>query len=128
MPVLITKQFRFEAAHHLPKMPEGHKCQRVHGHSFIVDVRVLGEIDADSGILMDFGDIKAVVQPFIHLLDHWMINEVGEREGIALLMNPTSENLARWFFESLTPVLPGLHSIIVHETCTSRCEYRASWT
>lgn len=124
MPVLITKKFRFEAAHFLPKMPEGHKCRRLHGHSFEIEVNVAGEIDPDTGILIDFGEIKKRVKPYIEMLDHWCLNEVGEREGIALLKNPTSENLAKWFFETLKPSLPHLYSIVVHETCTSRCEFR----
>lgn len=127
MAVLITKQFRFESAHYLPGMPEGHKCRRVHGHSFIVDIQVLGEVDPQSGIVMDFGDIKKLVQPLINHLDHWLLNEVGERDNDDLLRNPTSENLARWFYEKVKPMIPGLYSVIVHETCTSRCEYRATW-
>ncbi|MEO0469198.1 MAG: 6-carboxytetrahydropterin synthase QueD [Bacteroidota bacterium] len=124
MPVLITKTFRFEAAHFLPEMPEGHKCRRLHGHSFKVEVQVLGETDPKTGLLMDFGDIKKVVKPYVEMLDHWLINEVGEREGFELLQNPTSENMAQWFFETLEPQLPGLYGIIIHETCTARCEYR----
>ena len=124
MPALITKKFRFESAHHLPSMPEGHKCRRLHGHSFRMEVNVLGEIDAKTGMVMDFGDIKAVVKPYIDMLDHWCLNDVAERENIALLRNPTSENIAQWFFEELNDKLPGLYSIVVHETCTSRCEYR----
>ena len=124
MPVLITKKFRFEAAHYLPKMPEGHKCRRLHGHSFEIEVNVQGEIDPETGILIDFGDIKKVVKPYVEMLDHWCLNEVGERENIELLKNPTSENLAKWLFLSLESELVGLYSIIVHETCTSKCEFR----
>ena len=123
MPVIISKSFRFEAAHYLPQMPEGHKCRRMHGHSFKVTVRLRGDIDPVSGILMDFGEIKQVVKPYIDRLDHWCLNEIGAREGIALLENPTSENLACWLFRELKPRLPALYSIVVDETCTSRCEY-----
>lgn len=126
MPVLITKKFRFESAHFLPAMPEGHKCRRMHGHSFKMEVNLAGEIDPESGLLMDFGDIKRIVSPFVDQLDHWCINEVGERLGDPLLLNPSSENLSQWFFERLRPLLPGLYSIVIHETCTSRCEYRPS--
>lgn len=104
-------------------MPEGHKCRRVHGHSFRVEIKLLGDADPVSGILMDFGDVKTIVNPLIEKLDHWLINEVGEREGDPLLSNPTSENLARWFFETLRPQLPQLYSVVIEETCTSRCEY-----
>lgn len=128
MPVLITKKFRFEAAHYLPAMPEGHKCRRLHGHSFKVDINLLGEIDAQTGLLMDFGEIKEIVKPFVDRLDHWCINEVGEQQGELLLQNPSSENLAKWFFKKLNPLLPGLYSVVVHETCTTRCEYRESFS
>ncbi|MCI4666560.1 MAG: 6-carboxytetrahydropterin synthase QueD [Bacteroidia bacterium] len=128
MAVLITKKFKFEAAHYLPTMPEGHKCRRLHGHSFKIEVNLLGDIDPVTGLLMDFGDIKKVVKPFIDKLDHWCINEIGEQDGDELLKNPSSENLAKWFFQTLNPLLPGLYSVVVHETCTSRCEYRESFS
>lgn len=124
MPVVIRKKFRFEAAHYLPKMPEGHKCRRLHGHSFKVEVNVKGEINPETGLLIDFGDIKKIVKPYIEMLDHWCINEVGEREGIELLQNPSSENISKWLFFVLKPKLAGLYSIVVQETCTARCEFR----
>ncbi|MDP5169785.1 MAG: 6-carboxytetrahydropterin synthase QueD [Bacteroidia bacterium] len=124
MPAKISKSFRFESAHWLPGMPEGHKCRRMHGHSFKMSVQVVGEADPETGILIDFGDIKTTVKPYIEMLDHWCINDVGERLDDHLLKNPTSENLSKWFFHQLKDQIPGLYSIIVHETCTSHCEYR----
>ena len=124
MPIFLTKKFRFEAAHYLPKMPVGHKCRRMHGHSFEIEVVLQGETDPETGLLIDFGEVKQVVKPYIEMLDHWCLNDVGERESIDLLQNPTSENLAQWLYETLVDKLPGLYSIIVHETCTSKCEYR----
>ncbi|MFN0201035.1 MAG: 6-carboxytetrahydropterin synthase QueD [Bacteroidia bacterium] len=123
--VIITKLFHFEAAHFLPKMPEGHKCRRMHGHSFNIEIKIAGEPDAETGLLMDFGDVKAIVKPYVEMLDHWVINEVGEQNNDELLKNPTSENIAKWFFLQLQDKLP-MYSVIVHETCTSHCEYRAS--
>lgn len=123
MPVSLTKTFKFEAAHYLPAFPEGHKCRRMHGHSFRVEINVKGEIAAESGILVDFGDIKAVVKPIIEGLDHYCLNELGESWKEPLLKNPTSENLAKWLFQTIKPKLPILHSVVVHETCTSLCEY-----
>lgn len=125
MPVVLTKKFRFEAAHFLPKMPEGHKCRRMHGHSFRLEVNLHGQIDPDTGLLLDFGEVKKIVKPFVNKLDHWCINEIGEQDNDPLLSNPTSENLAKWFYDSLKPLLPDLYSIIIHETCTAKCEYRA---
>ena len=123
MPVALTKTFRFEAAHFLPTFAEGHKCRRMHGHSFRVEIKVKGEIDPVSGILVDFGDIKAVVKPIIDGLDHYCLNELGKERNEALLLNPTSENLAKWLFRTIKPKLKILSSIVVHETCTSLCEY-----
>jgi 6-pyruvoyltetrahydropterin/6-carboxytetrahydropterin synthase len=118
MRVKLSKTFSFEAAHDLPTFPEGHKCRRLHGHSFRFDVVVEGEVAAEKGYLIDYGDIKKVAGPIVKQLDHYYLNKI---EG---LENPTSENLAKWIFEKLKPSLPLLHSIVVYETCTSTCEYR----
>ncbi len=118
MIVRLTKTFRFEAAHRLPTFPEGHKCRRLHGHSFRFDVNVAGEVDPQLGYLMDYGQIKRVADPVVKRLDHYDLNEI---EGLS---NPTSENLAQWLWNQLRPHLPQLESIVVYETCTSACEYR----
>ena len=123
MPVILKKEFSFEAAHFLPTFPEGHKCRRMHGHSFKIVVRVRGEIDPLTGILIDFGDIKTVVKPYIDLLDHQCLNELGKSSGNVYLLNPTSENLAKWLFLEIKAQLPILESILVKETCTSECVY-----
>jgi 6-pyruvoyltetrahydropterin/6-carboxytetrahydropterin synthase len=109
----IFKVFTIEAAHRLPNVPEGHKCARLHGHSFRIEVHVRGPVDAASGWVMDYADIKAAFVPLFEQLDHRYLNEV---EG---LDNPTSEMLARWIFRRLRPALPGLHRVVVHETCTA---------
>ncbi len=115
--MLIHKQFRFEAAHHLPNVPEGHKCARLHGHSFRVTVWVEGEVGTESGWVMDFADLGEAWAPLHDALDHRYLNEV---DGLA---NPTSEVLAVWVWERLARSLPGLARIDVHETCTSGCRY-----
>jgi 6-pyruvoyltetrahydropterin/6-carboxytetrahydropterin synthase len=117
MKVRLTKTFSFEAAHDLPTFPDGHKCRRLHGHSFRFDVVVEGEVDAQRGYLMDYGDIKRVVDPIVRRLDHYRLND------IAGLENSTSENLSRWLWNEIRPSLPLLSRIVVHETCTSACEY-----
>ena len=117
-PMDIFKVFTLEAAHRLPNVPPGHKCARLHGHSFRIEVRVSGEPGADTGWIMDFGDIKTAFQPIYDQLDHHYLNEI---EG---LDNPTSERLAIWVWERLKPVLPALSEIVIHETCTSGCRYR----
>ena len=113
----IFKEFTFEAAHRLPHVPPGHKCSRLHGHSYRVEVHVRGPVGATSGWVMDFADVKRAFQPIYDRLDHHYLNEI---EG---LHNPTSENLARWIWEQTRPVLPLLSKVVVHETCTSGCEY-----
>lgn len=113
----IFKEFTFEAAHRLPNLPEGHKCRRLHGHSFRVEIHVRGPIVQPEGWIVDFADIKKVFKPFYDQLDHYYLNEI---EG---LENPTSENLARWIWQRMKPVLPGLCRVMVRETCTSGCVY-----
>jgi 6-pyruvoyltetrahydropterin/6-carboxytetrahydropterin synthase len=115
--MLIHKVFQVEAAHRLPHVPPGHKCARLHGHSFRIEVHVDGDLDPVRGWVMDFADIKAAFQPLYDRLDHHYLNEI---EG---LENPTSERLAVWIWERLKPGLPGLARIVVHETCTSGCTY-----
>jgi 6-pyruvoyltetrahydropterin/6-carboxytetrahydropterin synthase len=116
--VRLTKTFHFEAAHDLPTFPDGHKCRRLHGHSFKFDVIVEGEVESAKGYLIDYGDIKNVADPLVKKLDHFYLNEI---EGLS---NPTSENLAKWIWDRLKPALPQIVAIVVYETCTSACEYR----
>ncbi len=118
MRTTLIKTFTFEAAHKLPHAPEGNKCRRLHGHSFAIEVAVEGEVDPQTGWVMDFAELKAAAGPVIEELDHRYLNEIGGLE------NPTSEVLARWLWERLKPKLPLLSVVSVRETCTSRCEYR----
>jgi len=116
----ISKTFRIEAAHRLPNVPPEHKCSRLHGHSFAIEVHVEGPVDPVLGWVMDFADMKAAFAPLFERLDHRYLNEVAGLE------NPTSENLARWVWNELKPRLPLLDHVIVHETCTSACRYDGS--
>ena len=116
----IFKEFTFEAAHRLPFVPDGHKCARLHGHSYRVELHVGGQVDPLNGWILDFADIKVAFKPIQDRLDHYYLNEIDGLE------NPTSENLARWIWERLVPALPGLAQVIVKETCTSGCTYRGS--
>jgi 6-pyruvoyltetrahydropterin/6-carboxytetrahydropterin synthase len=113
----IYKEFNFEAAHRLPNVPAGHKCARLHGHSFQVKLVVGGPVGEQSGWVMDFGDIKKAFKPVWEQLDHHYLNDI---EGLA---NPTSENIARWIWQQLKPMLPELCRIEIRETCTSGCIY-----
>ncbi len=114
----IFKEFTFEAAHRLPNVPPGHKCSRLHGHSFQVSVHLTGQVDEASGWVRDFGDISCAMAPLIGMLDHYYLNEIDGLE------NPTSEVLARWIWMRLSGPLPLLSQVIVRETCNSGCIYR----
>jgi 6-pyruvoyltetrahydropterin/6-carboxytetrahydropterin synthase len=116
--VELSRSFTFEAAHLLPTFPPGHKCRRLHGHSFRVEVRVAGDVDEQAGYLVDYGEIKAACEPVRTSLDHYYLNEIPGLE------NPTAENLSRWIWRQLKPRLPLLAAVLVHETCTTGCEYR----
>jgi 6-pyruvoyltetrahydropterin/6-carboxytetrahydropterin synthase len=114
----IFKEFTFEAAHRLPNVQPGHKCGRLHGHSFKTEIYVAGPVGADTGWVLDFGDIKTAFKPLYVRLDHNYLNEI---EGLS---NPTSEVLAKWIWDNLKPVLPSLCKVLVRETCTTGCIYR----
>jgi len=113
----IFKSFTLESAHRLPNVPAGHKCARVHGHSFRVEIHVSGPVDDHLGWVMDFADVKAAFEPLYRQLDHHYLNDVPGLE------NPTSENLAKWIWQKLRPALPQLSAVVVHETCTSGARY-----
>ena len=113
----ISKTFHIEAAHRLPNVPAGHKCSRLHGHSFRIEVHVSGPVDPRLGWVMDFADIASAFAPVFERIDHRCLNDVAGLE------NPTSENLARWIWGELKPRLPLLDHLVVHETCTSACRY-----
>ena len=113
----LERAYRFEAAHFLPKVPPGHKCARMHGHSYQIEVVIEGELD-ERGWVMDFAEIDDHVAPLVRELDHQILNEIV---GLA---NPTSELLAAWWWQRLAPTLHGLREVVVSETPTSRCIYR----
>src|SRR6266446_3827482 len=121
MRVELTKEYGFEAAHRLPNAPPGHKCQRMHGHSYRVEVTIAGSVEERAGWLIDFADITAVVEPLLEReLDHRTLNDVPGLE------NPTSEVLCGWLWSRLAPRFGGLSSVTVQETCTARCTIRGA--
>lgn len=113
----IFKQFTIEAAHRLPNLPEHHKCRRLHGHSFGIEIHVAGPLTAKEGWIMDFADLKRAFQPIYEQLDHHYLNDIPGLE------NPTSEILAMWIWARLKPALPLLSKVVVRETCTAGCVY-----
>ena len=114
----ITKAFTFDSAHWLPNVPEGHKCGRLHGHTYKVTLAVEGDLDPTLGWIVDFGDLKDIWKPLEKRLDHFCLNDI---EG---LENPTAENMARWIFEELSGALPQLADVTVSETENTTAVYR----
>lgn len=117
MTTTIFRAFTIEAAHRLPNVPAGHKCSRLHGHSFRIELHVTGNVDTHSGWVMDFADLKSSFQSTYDRLDHHYLNDIPGLE------NPTSENLARWIWNEMKPSIPLLSKVTIHETCTSGCSY-----
>jgi len=114
----IYKTLRFDAAHRLTGVPATHKCSAMHGHGFEVEIHLKGEVDPQTGFVMDFGDLAKVCEPVLEQLDHAILNEI---EG---LENPTSENMSVWLWNILKPQLPLLCQLVIKETATSGCIYR----
>lgn len=108
----IAKEYSFEAAHMLPKVPDGHKCKRLHGHNYKVEVEFRGEIAPKDGFCgnLDFADIDAQVKPIIDRLDHQYLNEI---EG---LDNPTAENIAAYLLREINSTRSIFFSVKVWET------------
>lgn len=117
MNVRLVHEFKFESAHRLPKVPAGHKCARVHGHSFKVELTVYGAVNPETGWLIDFGDLEDLWRPVHQQLDHNYLNDLPGLE------NPTSEVLAGWIWSKMKPVLPSLVQVTLWETSDARCEY-----
>ncbi len=114
----IVKDFSFEAAHRLPCVGPDHKCSRLHGHFFRVEVAISGEVDPELGWVMDFGDLAREAGRIISSLDHRVLNDIPGLE------NPTSENLSRYLYDLISVVIPGVTEITIHESPWSRCTYR----
>ncbi len=113
----IVQAFTFEAAHRLPFVPDSHRCKRLHGHSYRVELVLEGKVNPETGFVIDFFDLEDVFGPVLKTLDHHYLNEVPGLE------NPTSEVLAAWIWDRLCQDLPGLARVTVRETCTSGVTY-----
>jgi 6-pyruvoyltetrahydropterin/6-carboxytetrahydropterin synthase len=117
MHVELSRTYNFSAAHFLPRVPEDHKCRRLHGHSYALEVAVRGQVDPKVGWLIDYGEIDEIVKPLVTELDHHTLNDIPGLE------NATSEVLCGWLWERLAGRLPGLHRISIAETCAAACHY-----
>ncbi len=112
----VWRRFRFEAAHRLPNVPEGHQCGRMHGHGFEVILHANQDL-AGNDMGIDFDRLEGIWAPLYAELDHACLNEIPGLE------NPTSEMLARWIWDRLRPVFPQLSVVTVYETATAGCHY-----
>lgn len=117
----LTKEFRFEAAHTLPSLPDGHKCRQMHGHSFKVEITIEGEVDPAIGWIYDHKKISQAMDPLLERMDHSYLNDI---EG---LESPTIELIAAWFWKKLEKDLPGLFEIKIYETPTASCAFRGEF-
>ncbi len=113
----IFKEFSFDAAHRLVGLPDGHKCARVHGHTYRLRVHVAGEVGGDSGWIVDFADLSKTTRGVIDQLDHQMLNEIPG------LSQPTVERIAEWIWDRLQPDLPGLCRLTIWEGVSAGCTY-----
>ncbi len=114
----IYKTFRFEAAHYLPNVSETHKCRNMHGHSYVFKVFVEGDVNPETGWVVDFHEIKNAVTPLVEEVDHAVLNNIKGLE------NPTAENITIWLWSRIKPLVPMLSKIELAETATSGCVYK----
>jgi len=97
----VTRRYAFEAAHWLPLVADGHKCKRVHGHNYEIEVTVDAYALRPDGFIIDFWDLDKIVDPIVERVDHRTLNE------IAGLGNPTAELISKWFFDAIKPHIIG---------------------
>jgi len=114
----VFKRFSFDAAHRLPGLKPGHRCGRIHGHTFHLEVRCAGSIQPTTGMVVAYEDIKGAVLPVLADLDHHLLNDLP---GLEI---PTTENLAAYLWKRLQPALPLLSELLLQETATAGILYR----
>lgn len=113
----LKTQFRIESARRLTSLLAGHPCANIHGHSFLITLRLHGAQDPKTGWVRDYHEIDETVKTLLRKIDHKLLNEV---EG---LENPTTENLTAWLFQHLRVPIPELVQVSVSETPTTECSY-----
>lgn len=119
----LKREFRFEASHQL--LDHDGKCARLHGHSWVLTIEVTGktllQTNAKRNMILDYGDLKAIVQPLVDKLDHYHLNDIVQTRM------PTSEAIAWWVYKKLAEQFPknvNLSAVRIGETCQTECEYR----
>lgn len=90
----ISKEFHFSASHQLRNLPDTHQCARLHGHNYILTVRLTGSMLDKVGFVVDYGELS-FVKHLVDKLDHRHLNDIFE-------FNPTSENICKAFFNAIS--------------------------
>jgi 6-pyruvoyltetrahydropterin/6-carboxytetrahydropterin synthase len=115
--MIIFRQFTFDSAHFLPRVPEGHKCREIHGHTYTLTVFIEGPVDEQIGWVSDFAGIKQVIKGILDMVDHKLLNNVPGLE------NPTCELVAIWLWKKIKQAIPQLKKVELWETPTSGVIY-----
>jgi 6-pyruvoyltetrahydropterin/6-carboxytetrahydropterin synthase len=105
----ITRRYHFESAHWLPHVPDWHKCRRMHGHNYEMEIVIEG-VPKPDGFILDFFDVDKEVLPLLQAVDHRCLNEISGLE------NPTAELIAAWFLEQLQTMYPPATKVRIYET------------
>ena len=114
----IFREFTFDSAHAISSLPEGHKCKRMHGHTYTLTVHLTGGLDPNIGWILDFADLKKLVwDEALNHLDHRTLNDITD------MGSPTCENITLWIWSRLKPKLPGLTRLTLREGKNSGCIY-----
>ena len=101
----------------MPNFPKNHKYGKIHGHSYELIIYLKGKIEKKNEWIMDFEEIDKYVLPLLNLVDHNLLNEING------LRNPTSENIAKWFWDGLKKKINGLEKIEINRPRIGGCVY-----
>lgn len=118
--VTLAKRFTFDAAHRLDRLPPDHKCYRLHGHTYEVEIVLRGPVDPSTGFLVDYERISMAWKSVHDQLDHRFLNEVPGLEV------SSTENLAAWILVLIGASLVHVHAVRVKESSSTWCEVLAS--
>ena len=118
--MIVYKKFNIESARSLPNVPEYHPCYQLHGHSFKIIISIIGQIDKNTGFVIDFEEIENAFNPIKKILDHSFLNKI---EGLS---NPTSENICIWIWDKIESSIPNICEIEIKETDSTGCIYRGT--
>ena len=117
----VTRKFEFAGAHYLPN--HSGKCQHLHGHTWKVEIEIMGQVKKDTGMIIDFGDMKEKINPIIETFDHKCLHEVLMDCGID--DPPTAENLVMIFVTALSKDF-NLFRVRIYESDDSYAEWKKS--